>query len=190
MTLQNLIETIQQHLPTVSQVEATKAINTALTEFCARTRILTGSVNVAVVAATAQYPVPATIKVVRNVSLLAANGEELEVYSVRFSVAEGKITFFDGQGNRLLEMPTGVANIKVGGVLAPTLLAALTDEPAIGADYHDYLWMKACERRVAATNPNLALYFMRACKEKEIDGKREANIGGDGTGYNPDPHAF
>jgi len=190
MTLQNLIETIQQNLPNISQVEATKGLNIALTEFCARTRILTGSSNVTVVAATAQYSVPAVIKVVRGVALLALNGEDMVVHDVRFSIAEGKVTFFDNQGIKLREMPTGVATIKVAGVLAPTLLVTLADEPAIAADYHDYLWMKVCERRIAASNPNLAMYFMRACKEKELDGKREANIGGDATGYNPDPHAF
>lgn len=185
MTVKQIIETIQMSYPAVNETEAVIALNAMQRQFCSRTKILHGTVDVTVaslVGATS-LTFPIILEKVDDLVVLNSDADDLEV---DFSQRDGVIYFVDSAGKQLDSLPTTAVTIRLSGIKRPAVLTSLSASPDIDEQFHPALIAMYLEQKLAANgNDKVASYWRVVVKEHERDAKIIATRHGDGSDYQP-----
>ena len=134
MTLQNMVELVQQVVPEVGDPLITLAINQAYLTFCSQSRYLRGSANVNLIAGTFIYALPATIEAMTSLDILDSDGVELP-QDVSYTLKDRFISLTDTNGVLLTVLPQDGAVIRVSGILIPAELTSFSSSPVIPASF-------------------------------------------------------
>jgi hypothetical protein len=185
MTLQNMVELVQQVVPDLGDPFITLALNQAYRTFCSESKYLRGTVNVNLVAGTFIYALPDAVEAMTSLDILGADGAELH-HHVSYTLKDRFISLTDCRGELLTLLPDGAAVIRFSGILIPAEMTAFTASPLVPVQFHSALVSKAIEGyAVTRGNMPLAQYHMAAYKLGLHDAKILAAHGGDDTAYQP-----
>ena len=117
MTLYQIWEECQQHFPNVGFTQFAKDYNKVYKLFCHETRLTVKQANLTVVANTVEYTLATEFTdidgaLVKEILFKDSNGELLDKSdTLKFTIINGKIRFYDFYGNAITTIPTTISTI-------------------------------------------------------------------------------
>lgn len=195
MTGYQLWEECQQHFPNVGITQFLKDANLVYKNFCHETRILVKQANLTVVTNTVEYTLVTEFtdidgELVKEIQFKDSTGELVdETETLKFSITNGKIRFYDYYGNAITTIPSSLT-VTFIYVYIPTDLIETTS-PVFDSQFHPAL-LNGVLKKYYATFPTIAKQFQDGSsgsvkdlasagfwgaeyKVLEIAGKRKAN---------------
>jgi hypothetical protein len=144
MTVKQIFDEIRMYFPDTPEQQMYSLINETYAMFARETRLMASEVEVALVAGTYSYEIPATVNAVKKVYLTNATYDPVTISGASYAIEDWHIKLFDEERVPLVSFDTATLLI-IKCSYSPVDLAAPTDYPLFKGEFHRVLVWGAVE---------------------------------------------
>lgn len=190
MTFQNIFEQIFQIFPELGETQIKMDINSAYLDYCNKTELLSNYYEETPQIGVVSYYLPDDVNAIYDVKFFDVNGKELTgSNTLKFSIDQGAITFYNYFGSDIQEIPSNIGKIVYYYTATPSKLIDDSQSPLVPDEFHsalvsgvlkDYFAKFKIDKVMQDGNIikmidlNVASYHDREYQKKVIEGKKYA----------------
>lgn len=149
MTLENIVEQVQQLFPNIQQAQILKEIDIVQKEFVEETGLLEAEGQLEGIDENTMWQLPSDFKVLKRIDYYDVQGYPLDPEGMSYDIERGNIYFKSTTGEVLLQMPENLVYIVLQYLKVPGNITALTSVLDIPQEFHNAILAKTIERMYA-----------------------------------------